>query len=148
MGILTNDINELGRILVGEYYDIEVTGMNKIAYNRALIDGHPGESLESLHQLIGTCEVFENVLWKYNKDYETLIKEIYDLKMPFDEDSKWTRQYIAEKIRQLLGQKLDTNRCFGWGRQILDNWITVGATYTFPRGCNSFQIVRVKLIEK
>lgn len=148
MGILTDNIDKIGGILVGDYYTIEITGMHEPAYNRALVDGHPEASLERLHEVIGDCATFENILWKYNKDYEGLAQEIGNLKMPFDEDSKWIKQYIGEKVRQLLGNKLDTNSSFGWGRQIQDNWITVGATYTFPRGSRSFQIVRVKLVEK
>lgn len=147
MGLLTDDINKIGGILIEDYYTIEITGMYGPAYDQALLDGHPGETLEYLHQVIGDCVTFENILWKYNKDFDQLISSIGTVKMPFDESPEWIKQYIAEKIRQLLGNLLDTNEDFGWGRQIRDNWISVGAVYNFKRG-GMFQIVRIKLTEK
>lgn len=140
MSVLNNDISKLGGCLIGDFYNVEVNSLSEETY-RTQFERAYGDI-----KVMSPLEKFESHMWKQPKDIPALTALIENYIMP---DGPHAEAMVADLLRQTA------RSCFNWkyematGRQINENAITVGVTYTFKD--NSLfvvQLLRIKLTRK
>lgn len=146
MSILTNDISKLGGCLIGDFFEVEVTSLNEKDYDLAYSRAYGREDAVMARK--ESLQKFENFFWREPKDDVALQNEIECMLMP-DTHRFLIKDYIAHEILDVIKSKLIKDMNIGYGRQVKNDTITLGATYMF-RDDSMFtvQLVRVRLFEK
>lgn len=146
MSILTTDISRLGGCLIGDFFHVEVTSLNEENYELAYRRAYGREDAVMARR--APLQKFEEFMWDEPKDDAALQREVELMTMP-DVKESVLKDYIGHQVLNVLRRKLHNDINIGYGRQIMNDTITLAATYMFKDDSMfTVQLVRIRLFEK